>query len=1020
MANEIVTGQLRSWNLIEKLGEGDAGEVYLVESLFDQQRAILKRPYRGAFTSDVNRQAAQIATEADILRTLNGLNLTVDWPNPSNAIRIHTPSVLDSSKSGNEFSDRYFIVIEKAHGFDLDSLARMTRLGHIEHSSYSQEIQQALEIIVKSERIPDLILLRALAGTLALFDHIHGFRPEQIGDSIFGLIWNDIKPAHLFWDPQDKCLTIIDWGNGQFLELDGTTSDFRFTRISDYSQFIHEMGQFLVEHAPNLHTQLDWPPGAIRAFDFPDLMPTIREKVAETLSYSLRELNAIRQLENNLVLTSYPAISQVAELEVVREKITLFGEIPDHVGAQKFCLHLASRLVNEGRLTEFREHCTRSRHVPEADIDKWLFLDNMAQIAIQLDQSISTPKQFKAFIHAIHSGLMDDWPTALWSILSTARNRPEPAWWDDIARGIRQLEFGVDPSVPTPYVTVKRVLHTLQSASIQLEDTQTRSGQSARIAPTDATDQSYTPIIEALRDSIVKQWNIIDPDPPDSGIEYTDIERLVSEISELQPSAHETIVRSLEQPRAQVKIVMDSWGRKEFEAARRGLHYILLWDPDRRRLFQADRAIQATPTWLGAISQGPRRDQTLQEYITPLELEGRELRNQVGPARWLDLILDTLTRLRKGANPTDLVFDKPELKTELPWLVDLAPPRPLRTLSSESVRLERQIQPSTSERVVRGIQEARAGKNQAVQLGESLDTWVAESRGSSARVFAGNLRTQNSQVRACAIKIMRSDRIDYALPLFREEIQILALMRDVPGITPLLECGYLQLEDGQALPADTRSISAENLTGKVIRYAPEEIVSYLAELEQRAHNGWLPYLTIDRYSQTDNLLQFCDTGHTHGRYLPIDALLCMAIQICDILEVAHARNTVYRDHKILHYYWLESHNGIFLIDWNVAKRHPHGLSAEEKQFDLVQFGARALHHIFTGRPAPGALPLGPTRPEEIEAAAHSYKAQWTYDDQRLPTVLKEIIEKNLAGGYTQVRDLRYDLFQVFQQMTSPG
>jgi serine/threonine protein kinase len=265
---------------------------------------------------------------------------------------------------------------------------------------------------------------------------------------------------------------------------------------------------------------------------------------------------------------------------------------------------------------------------------------------------------------------------------------------------------------------------------------------------------------------------------------------------------------------------------------------------------------------------------------------------------------------------------------------------------------------------------------------------------------------------------MRGDRVDYGLPLFREETQILSLMRDVQGITPLLECGFIQLDPGQELPSDTRHLSAEELSGTVLRYAPEEVLGFLSELEKKSHAGWLPYLAVEKYLQSDNLIQYCDTGHNHGRFLPLDALLSMAIQICDILEIAHARNIVYRDHKILHYYWLEPHNGIFIIDWNVAKRHPHGLSAEEKQFDLVQFGARALHHIFTGRPAPGALPLGPTRPDEIEAAAHTYKPQWTYDDLRLPTVLKEILEKILAGGYTQVRSLRYDLFQVYQQLSS--
>jgi hypothetical protein len=105
-----------------------------------------------------------------------------------------------------------------------------------------------------------------------------------------------------------------------------------------------------------------------------------------------------------------------------------------------------------------------------------------------------------------------------------------------------------------------------------------------------------------------------------------------------------------------------------------------------------------------------------------------------------------------------------------------------------------------------------------------------------------------------------------------------------------------------------------------------------------------------------------------------------------------------------------------MIDWNIAKRQSQGLSDAERQFDLVQFGARALHHILTGRPAPGALPLGPNRPEEIEHASLSYSVNWTYDDERLPNRIKEILEQVLAQGFPQFRDLRMDLFQVYQQI----
>jgi hypothetical protein len=157
----------------------------------------------------------------------------------------------------------------------------------------------------------------------------------------------------------------------------------------------------------------------------------------------------------------------------------------------------------------------------------------------------------------------------------------------------------------------------------------------------------------------------------------------------------------------------------------------------------------------------------------------------------------------------------------------------------------------------------------------------------------------------------------------------------------------------------------------------------------------------------------CDAGYTRGRFLSLADALRYAIQICELLMMAHARKIIYRDHKILHYYWEEIYNGIFMIDWNVAQYHPQGITDEEQQFDLVQFGARTLHHLFTGRPAPGALPMGPTRPDEINTAAQTYQVHWTYDDQRLPSELKSLLERVLAGGYTRAAALYDDLLSAF-------
>lgn len=98
------------------------------------------------------------------------------------------------------------------------------------------------------------------------------------------------------------------------------------------------------------------------------------------------------------------------------------------------------------------------------------------------------------------------------------------------------------------------------------------------------------------------------------------------------------------------------------------------------------------------------------------------------------------------------------------------------------------------------------GPDQPIKLTEPLDTWlsiglrdfaVPEAAGSSARVFLLEYDPfAGDYVDYPAIKVMRPDKIQYALPLFRNEVRILDLMRDVPGITPMLAMGFLKVEDG--------------------------------------------------------------------------------------------------------------------------------------------------------------------------------------------------------------------------------
>ena len=103
------------------------------------------------------------------------------------------------------------------------------------------------------------VILSALNALLELFARIHAHLFEIDGLTAHGILWNDVKPEHLYWDARRARLTLIDWGNGQFLELDGATKDRRFTLREDYRQFIDEMGRFLEDNAPHLLARLEWP-----------------------------------------------------------------------------------------------------------------------------------------------------------------------------------------------------------------------------------------------------------------------------------------------------------------------------------------------------------------------------------------------------------------------------------------------------------------------------------------------------------------------------------------------------------------------------------------------------------------------------------------------------------------------------------------------------------------------------------------------------------------------------------------
>jgi len=315
-------------------------------------------------------------------------------------------------------------------------------------------------------------------------------------------------------------------------------------------------------------------------------------------------------------------------------------------------------------------------------------------------------------------------------------------------------------------------------------------------------------------------------------------------------------------------------------------------------------------------------------------------------------------------------------------------------------------------------------------LTEPLDTWltagnhdyaIPEAAGSSARVFLlKNESGIGTYKRDPAFKVMRHDKITYAQPLFLEEYRILAGLNGIQGLTPMLQGGFLKPDPGSLWPTELAPLSKDaeqkasalQVSGKLAVFTPDETDQLLGEMDGRLSDGWLPFLILERRWE-DNLYMLCDAGYTRGNFvtnLTMKQVLDISIQICDILAQAHERGATFLDHKLLHYYWNEYRQKVIMIDWNIGHWQPGNMQPEVLQFDLVQFSSRAMHHIFTGRQAPGSVAVGPNRPEDIASAPRHFKASYSYDVQnRLNQEEMRFLEKALDGSFLSAAEMREHL-----------
>jgi len=212
-----VQGIDHTWQIGDTpIGSGDAGEVYAVARL-DQPdlRAVMKKPAKIATGGTIQRQAGQIALEAHALTLLDGL--------PSG--KAHPPRLLDQAPEFTKGTANYFMVSETAPGDNLNALLTQARRS--------------------GQPFPRRVIITVLDALFDMFSRAHKA----------GVLWNDVKLEHIYWDNSTGRVSVIDWGNALFPDNQGKHSRPRW---EDYQQMVDALGSFLQSSAPELYVDLGW------------------------------------------------------------------------------------------------------------------------------------------------------------------------------------------------------------------------------------------------------------------------------------------------------------------------------------------------------------------------------------------------------------------------------------------------------------------------------------------------------------------------------------------------------------------------------------------------------------------------------------------------------------------------------------------------------------------------------------------------------------------------------------------
>lgn len=628
MAKNVRT-ESQNWILLNKIGSGDAGEVWRVEAENSKVRAVLKRPVQNVSGGTSLRQATQIEAEGKILADLNGIDST------RNNIRIHTPLLIDQSIPGTSGTSGLFMISEEVSGLSITSLLDKLRQGD---SAFSQ-----------------VLTIKVLAAGFHLLRQVHAK----------GILWNDIKMDHIFWDENANKMSFIDWGNG--LRFDPTAPDGKISPSLDFQQLIDEGRQLLSQVSPELLMDLGWP---VSAKGLSDLDIFHLQMRVEYLENHL----AMRVQEYQLLFSKYlqsaddiEGLSKVIELKKALERLGV--EVQNEA-----ILQSASQLWFQFLEKDDAESGYKLVQLMETN----LTLPPHWQLAIYFFRTLQKTNHAE-LVTLLKPTLEEHWPEAMWVFQKdfshhfSAENRTASLL------SMRNLaDISNEKSVILPEVLPK-VQKVLQENITRLKKQNT-------------INEEQMTQLENLKNqlsAIQSTWSTL-ADKETLGEKLLATREVLARLVTFGLAIPQNYQLSLTALLSKIREVYRAWANADLDQTHKLLRETFLLDPYLTYLHEIDQAIETTSQWVETLKEGPQNEQSLNAFGTQLLKTLPTTHLRLGLPGWLSAMIQ-MAQVFQSCQDLDLMRDQlRQVGMPLSWadyselsLDFLVPNKPLNTFTPE-------------------------------------------------------------------------------------------------------------------------------------------------------------------------------------------------------------------------------------------------------------------------------------------------------------------------------------------------